>query len=157
MKKKNCALNAIIPIIICTISVLFTCGIVSVFANTELKTAKSNHVKARLGFIQMAANGIGDTEAADISKTLFNLLSDLMGADKLIYRASGLDRRSANRLLTGRISKLGSTYIVAITIVHAETGRVLYTKSVSVKDAGMIKKELEPVAREISAVKAIWE
>ncbi|TAL39883.1 MAG: hypothetical protein EPN93_00400 [Spirochaetes bacterium] len=110
----------------------------------------------RLLVTRLTANGVDEAEAETVSQKLFGAVVAAKGADKVLYRAAG-ERRSANRLLTGRISRLGATRIVAVSVVDGQSGGVLYSKTVDYKEGENADRKFGAVAAEISAQGAVWE
>jgi hypothetical protein len=118
--------------------------------------AKVPAAKARLVVTRLAPNGVESAEAEDISKRVYSALVASKGAAQVLYRAAG-DRRSANRALTGRVSKLGRSRVIAVSVVDGEKGSVLYTKTATVRADAELEAQIATIAREIGAQANVWE
>ena len=113
-------------------------------------------VRARLVVAPLVANGVEASEAEGISRKIFSSLSAEKGGDRVVFRGSG-DWRSANRILTGRVSRLGGSRIIAMSVADAQKGSVLYSKTVTSREGDDLDAQVAGVAREIGARSAIWE
>ncbi len=111
--------------------------------------------RIRIKINPLTANGVEPGEASDITEKLYNRLAALKGGDSIIYNKSGDISKSANRQLTGRISKLGASYIIAVSVSHGETGRVMFTKTVTVKP-DQVDNALSNLASQVNASDDIW-
>lgn len=117
---------------------------------------KAPAAKARLVVTRLAPNGVETAEAEDISKKVYSALVASKGAGQVLYRAAG-DRRSANRALTGRVSKLGRSRVIAVSVVDGEKGSVLYNKTATVREDAELEAQIATIAREIGAQANLWE
>ncbi len=124
-------------------------------AEGDRKTPAAS-VRTRLVVSQLVANGVESSEAAGISRKIFSSLSAEKGGERVVLRGAG-DWRSANRILTGRVSKLGSSRIIALSVADAQKGSVLYSKTVTSREGDDLDAQMAGVAREISARTSIWE
>ncbi len=104
----------------------------------------------------LAANGVDDSEASGISRKILTALSAARGADRVVSR-NGADWRSANRILSGRVSKLGATRIISVSVANAGSGAVLYSKTLTMREGDDPDAGINDMAREIGARTAIWE
>lgn len=114
-------------------------------------------VKGRLGITLLAANGVEAAVTREISEKLYSRLGALRGADKVIYRERGLDKKSVNRLLTGRVSRLGGSRVVAVNIVDAERGHVLFNKTAVIREGDDLDAQIDAIARDITSKSGQWE
>lgn len=121
---------------------------------TENSTGASDG--SRIAVTTLAANGVERSEAMDITRRLHDALSEVKGADRVVSRA-GNDRRSANRILSGRVSRLGSTRIIAMSVADAGSGTVLFSKTLTMREGDDLAAGISGVAREIGARPSIWE
>lgn len=121
---------------------------------TENSTGASDG--SRLAVSPLAANGVERSEAMDITRRLHDALSEVKGSDRVVSR-SGNDRRSANRILSGRVSKLGATRIIAMSVADAASGTVLFSTTLTMREGDDLSAGISGVAREIGARPSIWE
>lgn len=117
---------------------------------------KGPAVRTRLLVTPLAANGVEASEAEGISRKIFSSLSAAKGVDRVVFRGSG-DWRSANRILTGRVSKLGASRIIALSVADAQKGNVLFSKTVTSREGDNLDAQMVGIAGEMGARQAIWE
>jgi hypothetical protein len=120
------------------------------------KKAPSSSAGTRLLVNPLSANGVEASEAAAITGRILGALSAVKGADRVVSR-SGSDWRSANRLLTGRVSKLGSTRVISMSVAHGQSGAVLYSKTITSREGDDLDGQIQGAAREMAERTAIWE
>lgn len=120
----------------------------------EIKTGIA--IRVRLGITQILSDRENEEFASVITNRLYNRLKDEKSEDTVVFRKiNGIDR-SFNRLLTGRLNRIGSTYLLSISIANIETGKLLYDKKYSFKEAGEADKIIRMAVENISNKKEIW-
>ena len=124
--------------------------------DAEKKEYVQKDVKTRLMVSRLIANGIDEATADTISQKLFDGLVSAKGQERVLFWGNA-DTRSANRVLTGRVSKLGASKIVALNVVDGERGTVLFNKTEVIKEGDSIDAKLGTIVQEIGNMGGIWE
>lgn len=119
-------------------------------------TAKKAVLMNRLGITQILSDVESEEFALILTDKLFTRLKDIKNQDMVIYRKTDSMGRSINRLLTGRLNKVGSTYLLSISITNAETGKILFDKNYSFKETDEADEIIKNAADTISNNKNIW-
>jgi hypothetical protein len=114
-------------------------------------------IKTRLGIDNIISNDADEKNALEITKELFENLQDLKGKDRVIYSLKGRDEKSINRHLLGRLSKIGKTYVMAISIVDTQSGNVLYSNTSTYNDPDNAKTIIKKIAEDINNKSSVWE
>jgi hypothetical protein len=115
------------------------------------------NVKIRLGISNIIASGIDENEAKYISAALYKSLQSLKGKDVVISKTDTRVNKSVNRNLIGRLSKVGKTYIMAISVVNSESGDVLYSNTITYEEFKTRDNAIKNIADEISRKSVIWQ
>jgi len=118
---------------------------------------KQTPVEIRLGITILKASGGNVNEASAITSNIYNRLIVLKGSNRVIYRKIDGSSKSVNRLLIGRLSKLGKDYILAIRVVEGQNGAQLYNKRLIYEEGDNIENYLDSIAKEISNKDEIWK
>ena len=114
-------------------------------------------VKARLGITGLVPGGVDAAYATGVTDKIYAALKGLRGANEVVYRAGGLDRKSVNRLMTGRINGIGQSRVIAVNVIDAENGAVLYSKTVTLREGDSLDAFAGTIAGEVNAVRGVWE
>jgi hypothetical protein len=126
--------------------------------NINSKTANSDTiVKTRLGIDNIIPSGVDETNALEITKILFEKLHDLKGKNRVIYFSKNRNEKNINRHLLGRLSKVGKTYVMAISIVDTQSGNVLYNNTSTYNDPGNVHNIIKKIAEDINNKSSVWE
>jgi len=125
-------------------------------AEKKEEKPEAETVKARVAVTLLAANGIEPSEAAGISEKLYSNLVRLKGGSSVVYRKK-FDKRSANRVLTGRVSKLGRSRIISVSIVDGESGTVIFNRTLTIKGDQNIDDSIRNIAEQIAGNVQVWE
>lgn len=122
----------------------------------KMSEKKYMKVNVRLNIERFIANRVEQSEADEIMKRFYDNLKKIKGVDKVTARAIEEKKLSANKALTGRVSRLGSTRIVAIKVIDVSDGAVILNKTLKYKKSDDIDLLLKDFAIEISNDRNIW-
>jgi len=111
--------------------------------------------QTRLGIASLKANGVDEKTASDITLRLYNGLKKSRG-DSVIYREVDGISKSTNRQLTGRISRLGKTILIAVNVVDSQTGKTLFSTTASYKNGESPDQKIEQLVTQINSKNGIW-
>jgi hypothetical protein len=126
--------------------------------NINHKSAKSEIiVRTRLGIDNIIPSGVDENNALKITKILFENLQSIKGKDRVIYSSRNRDKKNINRHLLGRMSKVGKTYVMAISVVDTQSGNVLYNKTTTYNDPENANRIIKEIAKEINNNSSVWE
>ncbi|MFH0976493.1 MAG: hypothetical protein V1874_11995 [Spirochaetota bacterium] len=109
----------------------------------------------RLGITQILSDKTDEKLASDITDKLYSRLKGEMPAAVVFRKTDGIDK-SVNRILTGRLSRAGNTYLLSVSIANAETGKILFDKNYTFKEADQINGIINTAAENIGVSKEIW-
>ena len=146
MKKFCIKTNAVL------LAIIFT-AIFSGCSGSDLKNSGNPNI--RLNINKLESQGIDKKIISRIAEKLHAKLASLRGKNKVLYRGKDGVAKSANRQLAGRISKLGSKYILTIKVIEGEKGSMLFNKTVSTKEKDL-DDEIDDIAEDISDDENIW-
>jgi ABC-type transport system involved in multi-copper enzyme maturation permease subunit len=126
--------------------------------NINNKSTKSETiVKTRLGIDNIISSGVDENNALEITKILFENLQSLKGKNRVIYSSKNRNEKNINRHLLGRLSKVGNTYVMALSIVDTQSGNVLYNKTSTYNDPENANRIIKEIAKEINNNSSVWE
>jgi hypothetical protein len=134
-----------------------------IIKNDELKqnmipdNTSGLNVKIRLGISNMIASGTDEDEAKYISAALYKNLQSLKGKDAVLSATDTRLNKSVNRNLIGRVSKVGKTFVMAISVVNSESGDILYSNTVTYGELDARDNAIKNIADEISQKSVIWQ
>ena len=111
--------------------------------------------KTRLGINKLTTHDVDEKKSLEIITKLYSKLKNLKG-ERIIFRVKDGISKSVNRQLYGRINKFGKGFVLNINIVEGEKGKLLYSKTVIIKDYSKIDDILEEIAEEINDKNEIW-
>jgi hypothetical protein len=119
------------------------------------QTAKKVVLTNRLGITQILSDKQDEELASAITDKLCSSLKNIKSTDKIVFRKTdGIDK-SVNRILTGRLSRAGNTYLLSLSIANAETGKILYDKNYSFKETDQIDGIINKAAENIGSSKEV--
>jgi len=110
----------------------------------------------RLNINTLTSSGIEKNEAEDITKIIYSKIVSSKGKDKVIYRQADGSSKKANRILSGRVSKLGSIKIVSVKVTDVENGKVLFNLTEKINESDSMQAVLENIADKIISDGEIW-
>ena len=121
----------------------------------ERLVRKEAPVKTRLS-IKIFHTDISHKDiASEISNKLYISLKRLKGNNRVVFRDSNINK-SVNRLLLGRLSKVGNTYLLSLRIIDAESGKLYFDKILTYNEIEDLHNKLDMFAGQISSIGEIW-
>ncbi len=116
----------------------------------ENEESRNTIVKSgvRLNVNTLAAGGISSNESLELTKRIYIKLRSAIGSDKVVSRDIDGKGKTANRQLTGRVNRIGDNTVISISIVHGETGAVLFSKTVQLKKEQAVAEAIDAITDE---------
>ena len=111
--------------------------------------------RTRLGINKLTTQDVNQKKTLEIITNLYNKLKNLKG-ERIVFRIKDGISKSVNRQLYGRINKYGKGFVLTINVVEGERGKILYSKTVIIKDYSKIDDVLDKIAEEINDKDEIW-
>lgn len=109
----------------------------------------------RLGVVTFKGAGVDQSEVLDVTQQFYNGLTAVKGKN-LVVRHGTLGR-SVNRQLTGRISALGATRILAVNVLNVQTGKIIITRTITIRPDDDIPALIGALVKYISESDAVWK
>ena len=116
---------------------------------------KEAPVGTRLGITIFKTDEAHKEIASEISNRLYNSLKKLKGDSRIVFRDNNISK-SVNRLLLGRLSKVGNTYLLSLRIIDAESGKLYFDKLFTYNKIEDLHNKLDRIAGQISSKGEIW-
>lgn len=123
------------------------------FSSCGSKNIKNSNIRLRIN--KLEAQDVDKKITGDVAAQLYENLKKQIG-DRVVSDQGDSISKSANRLLAGRVSMLGTKYMLTIKVVEGEKGNILFNKTVSVKADGL-KDAVDDIADQIVDCDAIWQ
>ena len=135
----------------------------------EIKTAKPAAVKparskekydravTRLGINTISSTKKDSKIAADITAKIYRKIRAAKGPNRVVYSKKSISKKSVNRQFSGRLTKLGSTYILAVSVINNESSISIIESTVKYKNKSEIDSKVDEIAELIIGKKEIWE
>jgi hypothetical protein len=118
--------------------------------------SKDSAPAVRLIVDSFKAEGVDAETARSIERMFSDGLVASKGAGYIVDRQTDGVKKSGNRVLIGRVSRLGSGFLVSVKIANAESGMVLYDNSAFVGSKGELEGKIKDITKEISKKDEIW-
>ncbi|MFC1670498.1 hypothetical protein ACFL20_08900 [Spirochaetota bacterium] len=125
--------------------------------NNQSHINEPNNLRVRLGIKNITPRGVSKNRSSEISRQLYKKLKSIKGTNKVIYINSSERKKSINRQLTCKISKLGTGYILNFRVTNVESGEIIFNETAKISNINDTDSILDNISNKILGNKKIWE